>query len=74
MAEAARGTIARAGTVIANVMLLHHRAERETKKKKKLSMYPLSFHGSLAHFRVRASLMVCFFVIHRFWRVLITWL
>jgi len=59
MAQAARGTIARPGTVIANVMLHHHRAERESKKKKNLSLYPLSFHGSLAHFRVRASLMVC---------------
>jgi hypothetical protein len=61
MAEAARGTIARPGTVIANVML-HLRADREITKKKKLSMYPLSFHGSLAHFRVRASLMVCCFI------------
>jgi hypothetical protein len=60
MEEAARGIIARAGTVIANVML-HLRADRKITKKKKPSMYPLSFHGSLAHFRVRASLMVrCF--------------
>ena len=61
MAEAARGTTARAGTVIANVML-HHHAGQEITKKKRLSMYPLSFHGSLAHFRVRASSMVCCFI------------
>jgi hypothetical protein len=61
MAEAARGTIARPGTVIANVML-HLRADREITKKKNPSLYPLSFHGSLAHFPVRASLMVCCFI------------
>ena len=61
MAEAARGTTAQAGTVIVNVML-HHHAEREITKKKRLSMYPLSFHGSLAHFQVRASSMVCCFI------------
>ena len=63
IAEVARGTIARPGTVIANVML-HLRADREISKKKKLSVYPLLFHGSLAHFRVQASLMVCSFMFH----------
>jgi hypothetical protein len=74
MAGAARGTIARPGTAIAIVMF-NLRAEREIKKKKRLSMYPLSFHGSLAHYLVRAPLMVrCFIQQFHCFGVPITWL